>query len=98
MIALYVLTSVVLALLVTLAVFVALRLRGGAERLIGERLARRVVVTQADGASFGGLVAGTDSGWLLLREAEQYGPQGSRVAVDGELLIPRDRISFIQKP
>jgi hypothetical protein len=98
MVALYALTSVCLVLLVGLGVLVALRLRGGAERLLGERLARQVVVTQSDGQSFAGLVAGHDAGWLLLREAEQFGPQGSRVAVDGELLIPRDRISFIQKP
>jgi hypothetical protein len=35
---------------------------------------------------------------MLLREAEQLGPQGSRVAVDGELLLPRERIAYIQKP
>jgi hypothetical protein len=69
-----------------------------AQKLIADRLAVRVVVTQADGQAFAGMIADLDDGWLLLREAEQLGPQGSRVAVDGELLLPRDRIAFIQHP
>lgn len=98
MIALYVLMSVAVALLVALLGFGVLRVRGGRERLLGRRLAQRVVVTQADGQSFAGLIAGHDVGWLLLREAEQLGPQGSRVAVDGELLLPRERLAYIQRP
>lgn len=69
-----------------------------AEALIATRVAVRVVVTLADGAAFGGLIADLDDGWLLLREAEQVGVQGSRVGVDGELLLPRARIAFIQRP
>lgn len=69
-----------------------------AQRLIADRLAVRVIVTQDDGQSFAGMIADLDDGWLLLREAEHLGPQGSRVALDGELLIPRERIAFIQKP
>jgi hypothetical protein len=69
-----------------------------ANKLIADRLAVRVIVTQHDGQSFAGLIADTDDNWLLLREAESLGPQGSRVAVDGELLLPRDRIAFIQRP
>lgn len=69
-----------------------------ANKLIADRLAIRVVVTQLDGQSFAGMVADLDEGWLLLREAEQLGPQGSRVAVDGELLLPRDRVAYVQKP
>jgi hypothetical protein len=69
-----------------------------ANQLIADRLAVRVIVTQLDGQSFAGVIADLDDGWLLLREAEQLGPQGSRVAVDGELLIPRERIAYIQRP
>jgi hypothetical protein len=69
-----------------------------ANQLIAERVAVKVIVTQTDGAAFAGIVADVDQGWLLLREAEQIGPQGSRVAVDGELLLPRDRVAYIQKP
>jgi hypothetical protein len=69
-----------------------------AQQLIADRLAVRVVVTQDDGQSFAGMIADLDDGWLLLREGEQLGPQGSRVAVDGELLLPRERIAYIQKP
>jgi hypothetical protein len=68
------------------------------QRLIAERVAVKVVVTQTDGVSFTGLIADLDAGWLLLREAEQLGPQGSRVGVDGELLLPRERIAHIQRP
>jgi hypothetical protein len=69
-----------------------------AQKLIADRLAVRVIVTQLDGQAFAGVIADLDDGWLLLREAEQLGPQGSRVAVDGELLIPRERIAYIQRP
>jgi hypothetical protein len=69
-----------------------------AQALIADRLAVRVIVTQVDGQSFAGMIADLDDGWLLLREAEQLGPQGSRVAVDGELLLPRDRIAYVQRP
>jgi hypothetical protein len=69
-----------------------------ANKLVADRLAVRVIVTQTDGQAFAGVITDLDDGWLLLREAEQLGPQGSRVAVDGELLLPRDRISFIQRP
>lgn len=68
------------------------------ERLISERRAIRVVVTQTDGESFVGLIADWDTGWLLLREVESLGPQGSRIGVDGELLLPRDRVAYIQRP
>jgi len=67
-------------------------------KIVADRLAIRVVVTQVDGQSFAGVVTDLDDGWLLLRETESLGPQGSRVAVDGELLLPRDRIAFIQRP
>jgi hypothetical protein len=69
-----------------------------AQKLIADRLAVRVIVTQTDGQAFAGIIADLDDGWLLLRETEQLGPQGSRVAVDGELLIPRERIAYIQRP
>jgi hypothetical protein len=61
-------------------------------------IAVKVIVTQTDGAAFAGLIADLDRGWLKLAEAEQIGPQGSRVAVDGALIIPRDRIAYIQRP
>lgn len=69
-----------------------------ANRLIADLIAVKVIVTQTDGAAFAGLVADLDKGWLKLREAEQLGPQGSRVGVDGELLIPRERLAYIQRP
>lgn len=69
-----------------------------ANRLVADRLAVRVIVTQVDGQSFAGLIADVDDNWLLLAEAESFGPQGSRVAVDGDLLLPRDRIAYVQKP
>lgn len=68
------------------------------ERLIAERRAIKVVVTQTDGDSFVGLIADWDTGWLLLRECEQLGPQGSRIGVDGELLLPRSRVAYLQRP
>lgn len=68
------------------------------ERLIGERRAARVVVTQTDGQSFVGLIADWDTGWLVLRECESVQPQGGRIGVDGELLLPRDRVAFLQRP
>ena len=68
------------------------------QKLIADRLAVRVIVTQDDGTSFAGLIADLDDGWVLLREAEHLGPQNSRVALDGELLIPRERVAYIQRP
>lgn len=98
--ALLVLVSVLLAGAVAVLVVTERRRRAAApeERLIAERRAARVVVTQNDGQSFVGLIADWDTGWLLLRECESVQPQGGRIGVDGELLLPRDRVAFIQRP
>jgi hypothetical protein len=69
-----------------------------ANRLIDSRTAVKVIVTLTDGGSFAGLIIDLDTNWLLIREAAQLGPQGSSVGVDGELLLPRDRIAYVQKP
>jgi len=67
------------------------------DRLLRDLLRDRFVVTLFSGESFEGLLVDADEKTLRLVDA--YGLDGtSRVKVDGELFIPRDQITYMQRP
>lgn len=67
------------------------------DRLLNDRLRERFVVTLLDGASFDGLLWDVDEHHLVLRDARTVSAQGS-AAVDGELILPRDGVAYLQRP
>lgn len=70
------------------------------KRLLRSRLRRRVIVTLKDQSAFSGVLFEVDSEALLLREAAQLdaGPKREPVGVDGELLILRADLAYLQIP
>jgi small nuclear ribonucleoprotein (snRNP)-like protein len=68
--------------------------------LIATRRHRRVLVTLKSGESFAGVLFEADHQALVLRQAEALGVGENRtnVAVDGEVVILRPDVAFIQLP
>lgn len=57
---------------------------------------RRVIVTTKTDRTFRGLLWEQRRGFLVLREAEALKDRGAVVPVDGELVIERENVDFIQ--
>lgn len=68
------------------------------DRLLAGLLARRVVVTQTDGTTFVGLLTAADGRSLRLAQAAALSATGDRREVDGELMVPRDQVAYVQLP
>lgn len=66
--------------------------------LLWERRKRRVIVTLKDGQAFSGVLFATDREALVLREAEAlaYGPKRENVIVEGEALLLRAEVAYLQ--
>lgn len=65
------------------------------DRLMNSLYVERVIVTLRTGEAFGGLLTDLDDRMLNLREAFSL---PSRDTVDGDLLIPRADVLYLQKP
>jgi small nuclear ribonucleoprotein (snRNP)-like protein len=71
------------------------------KRLIREHLRKRVIVTLKTGEAFGGVLFSADSEALVLREAvllEASGTDRAPQSVDGELLVLRADLAYLQFP
>lgn len=66
--------------------------------LLDERLLDRVVVTLKSGTSFAGLLYAEDHGAVVLCNAEQLQPDGTTVPADGEIVVFRSDVDFVQRP
>lgn len=67
--------------------------------LFRQRLRKQVIATLKDGQSFAGILFDVDKELLVLRRAEMLGPgAGERTQVDGEVLILREELAFLQVP
>lgn len=64
-------------------------------RLMDGLYVERVIVTLTNGEAFGGLLVDMDAHTINLRESFSL---PGKTEVDGELLIPRADVSYIQKP
>lgn len=68
-------------------------------RLIRQRLRRRVVVTLKSGAAFRGLLFDVDRESVVLRDTEHLNDTArGPIPVDGELLVLRADIDYLQVP
>lgn len=66
--------------------------------ILDERLLETVVVTLKSGTSFRGALYAEDSGAVVLCRAEQIGSDGVRVPADGEIVLLRESVDFVQRP
>lgn len=58
--------------------------------------ARRVIVNQKDGTRFRGVLWQRRAQWLVVRQAELLPPGSDAIPVDGEVLIFKSDVSFLQ--
>jgi small nuclear ribonucleoprotein (snRNP)-like protein len=69
-----------------------------APSVLDERLLDYVVVTLKSGTTFAGVLYAEDSGAVVLCKAEHVQRDGSRLPADGEVVVLRSDIDFIQRP
>ncbi len=66
--------------------------------LFRQRLRRQVIVTLKDGMAFAGVLFDVDKELVILRNTASIGDHGERVPVDGEVILERSEIAFLQLP
>lgn len=70
--------------------------------LLAEKLRQTFMVTLLDGSTFHGVLARADDRFVVLVDATTVitHPEGGSVEqpVDGELLLPRAQVSYLQRP
>lgn len=72
------------------------RQRPPADTLIREHLLDRYIVTLLSGESFSGLLAQVDDRTVVLRDVTVM--SANNATVDGELVLRRDTVAYIQRP
>lgn len=70
------------------------------DRLVKRRLRDRVVITLKSGTAFSGVLYEADGKSYVLRAAEALGvaSNGSNAPVDGEVIVARSDVEFVQRP
>lgn len=66
------------------------------DRIVRSHLRYRLVVTTHEDATWDGVLMDADDGFLVLRDVEAVQKDGTRVSADGEVLIPRTDVAYIQ--
>lgn len=66
--------------------------------LLADRLRERFVITLTSGESFDGLLEEVDERTVVLRNASALQAGGQAIPLDGELLLRRDTITYLQRP
>lgn len=93
-------TALIITSSLSLLVLVALGLSWfRSQRCLRGRYRSTVIVTLKTGRAFRGVLFDADDGTLVLRNAETAEPDGSKlVSVDGEVLVDRSQVEFVQRP
>lgn len=68
------------------------------KRLIRERTLKRVVATLKSGSCFVGILYAADSEAFILRDAKLIQPDREPTSVDGEVLVMRADLDYLQLP
>lgn len=68
------------------------------ERVLPGRVRHEVIVTLTNDNAFRGVLAQSDGACLVLRNAELVHGQTKPLSVDGEVLLLRRDVLFIQRP
>lgn len=89
-----------LVLLAAAVAFAAWRCFEQVPDLLAERRAHRVLITLKTGEAFAGILYAADGDIVVLRDATAmaFGPRSENVAVEGEALILRADIAYLQLP
>jgi hypothetical protein len=66
--------------------------------LMRDRLKERFVVTAVSGEAFAGLLIDVDDRTVVLRDVSVLKADGAQLPVDGELVLRRDAIAYMQRP
>jgi small nuclear ribonucleoprotein (snRNP)-like protein len=66
--------------------------------VLEERILHEVIVTLKSGTTFAGVLYAEDSGAVVICKAEHVARDGKRVPADGEVVVLRGDIDFIQRP
>lgn len=93
-----VLLAVLLAVFGVATILLALHAVRPSPSLLGERVCRTVIVTLKSGAAFRGALHSADRDVLVLRNAQALDRRGEQTPVDGEVLLPRSEVEFLQRP
>lgn len=67
--------------------------------LLGYPFVRRVIVSTKDGKDFRGILWDQHGAYLIMKDAELLQGQGRntiQTRIDGELVVPRENVSYIQ--
>ena len=62
-----------------------------------EITAETVVLNTTGGESIRGVLVAVHSDVYVLRHAAYLNPDGSKVTIDGEVLVPAGRVAFLQR-
>jgi len=89
-----------LVILAAAVVFAGWRYFEPVPDVLAERRARQVLVTLKTGETFAGVLYQQDADVIVLREATAmaFGPRSENVPVEGEALILRADIAYLQLP
>ena len=68
------------------------------DSLMVERCHERFLVTTLAGRTFNGLLAEVDDRTLVLLDCSVLKDDGAAVVVDGQVLLRRDAVAYMQKP
>jgi small nuclear ribonucleoprotein (snRNP)-like protein len=95
-----VIVATVVALVVLVGVLiVALMRTTSRDRLVRDRVREDVIVTMRSGEAFRGVLHDADGRSFVLRDAKALTDASARpVPVDGELVLDRAQIEYMQRP
>lgn len=71
------------------------------DRILRALVRRRFLITMVDGQTWDGVVMETDDYSVVLRDAHaltEKGPKVEKVRADGEVVLPRARVAYMQRP
>jgi hypothetical protein len=68
------------------------------QRCLRGRYRSTVIVTLKTGMAFRGVLFDADAGTLVLRSAQAIADGAAPLTVDGEVLVDRSEVDFLQRP
>lgn len=67
------------------------------DRIVQQMRRFSINVTTTSGATFSGVLLEADERSLLLTQAAQVSPDGTRIPADGQIVVPRADVAYIQQ-
>lgn len=67
------------------------------DRIVQGLLRHRFLVTSVHGSTWDGVLMEADPMTLVLRDATVIGTDGTKTKADGEILIPRADVAYMQR-